>query len=133
MRAVHKRYLREFIPAMAAYVVLIGVTSNLVSHVESRAWRALLVVLPMLPVALVIRALVRVIRDQDELERQIDLEAISISSALTGFGFFTFGLLAGADVVTGVSGSVVAIWVMPALFASFGLVKGLIVLRYRRQ
>ena len=131
MRAVHKRYLREFIPAMLAYVALILLFGTLVPKTESVVWRVLLALLPLLPVALVIRAMVRVIRDQDELERRIDLEAIAIAATSTGFGYFSFGLLLSAGIGREVGTDVVAIWVMPCLFASFGVAKLLVARRYR--
>ncbi len=131
MRAVHKRYLREFIPAMFAYVVLILLYGFLVPRTQSIAWRAVLALLPLLPILLVIRALVRVIRDQDELERRIDLEAIAIAAMTTGFGFFSFGLLLSAGVVTRVPADAIAIWVLPCLFGSFGVAKLLVARRYR--
>lgn len=131
MREVHKRYLREFLPAMAGYVLLILLFGTLVLKTESTLLRAVLAVLPLLPILLVIRALVRVIRDQDELERRIDLEAIAISAMTTGFGFFSFGLLLSADIGWKVPPDAVAIWVMPCLFGTFGIAKCLISWRYR--
>jgi len=133
MRAVHKRYLREFIPAMLAYVALILLFGTLGPKTEGMAWRVLLALLPLLPVALVIRAIVRVIRDQDELERRIDLEAIAIAAMSTGFGYFSFGLLLSAGVGWEVGADAVAVWVMPCLFASFGVAKLLIARRYRNH
>lgn len=133
MRAVHKRYLREFIPAMLAYVALILLFGTLVPKTESMAWRVLLALLPLLPIALVIRAIVRVIRDQDELERRIDLEAIAIAAMSTGFGYFSLGLLLSAGVGWEIGPGVVAIWVMPCLFASFGVAKLLVARRYRHH
>lgn len=131
MRAVHKRYLREFIPAMVAYALLILLYGVLVPKTESMWWRALLAVLPLLPVALVIRAMVRVIRDQDELERRIDLEAVAIAAMLTGFGYFSFGLLLSAGVAFPVASADIAIWVLPCLFGGFGMTKYLVARRYR--
>jgi hypothetical protein len=134
MRAVHKRYHREFFPAMAGYVVLLlGSVWLLQRGIESRALRAAITLLPALPIALVIRAMIRVIRDQDELERRIDLEAIAASGALTGFGFFTYGLLLSGNVLASPSAQTVAIWVMPVLFATFGVAKCLVRRHYRRQ
>ena len=131
MRTVHKRYLREFIPAMLAYMALILLFGTLVQRTESTAWRAVLALLPLLPILLVIRAMIRVIRDQDELERRIDLEAIAIAAMVTGFGFFSFGLLLSAGVGWRVSADAIAIWVMPCLFGSFGVAKLLVAWRYR--
>jgi hypothetical protein len=131
MRAVHKRYLREFIPAMSAYVLLVLLYGVLMRRTEAMPWRVVLAVLPLLPIVLVIRAIVRVIRDQDELERRIDLEAIAIAAMSTGFGYFSFGFLLNADIGLKVTPADVAIWVMPCLFASYGVAKLLAARRYR--
>jgi hypothetical protein len=131
MRPVHKRYLREFIPAMLAYVALILLFGYVVPRTQDRVWHVVLAVLPLLPVALVIRAMVRVIRDQDELERRVDLEAIAIAAMATGFGYFSFGLLLSAGIGWRVAPDAVAIWVMPCLFGTFGLAKLLVARRYR--
>jgi hypothetical protein len=131
MRAVHKRYLREFIPAMSAYVLLIVLYGILMPRTESALWRIVLAVLPLLPIMLVIRAIVRVIRDQDELERRIDLEAIAIAAMSTGFGYFSYGFLLNAHIGLKVEPATVAIWVLPCLFASFGVAKLLVAWRYR--
>lgn len=131
LRPVHVRYLREFFPAMAGYVVLIMVSGTWVPRMESVPARVALAALPLLPIALLIRAMVRVLRDQDELERRIDLEAIAIAAMSTAFGFFSFGLLPLADIGWHVGGPTVAIWVMPCLFAIFGIAKPLVARRYR--
>lgn len=133
MRAVHKRYLREFLPAMAVYVVLIVLSSLSVSKIDSHAWRAVIALAPLVPIVLAIRAMVRVIRDQDELERRIDLESFAIAAMATGFGFFSLGLLLLARVGWQIPAGVVAIWVMPCLFATFGVAKLFVSRRYRQQ
>jgi uncharacterized membrane protein len=124
MRAVHKRYNREFFPAMVGYaVMLLGSVWLLRRGIEGRALRATITLLPALPIVLVIRAMIRVIRDQDELERRIDLEAIAAAGAVTGFGFLTYGLLLSGNVLASPSAETVAMWVMPVLFATFGVAK----------
>ncbi len=130
MRKVHRRYLREFLPASVAYAVLIIAYGFLARGLESVLWRCIRVVLPLVPVILMIRVMVRVIRDQDELERRIDLEAIAIASMVTGFGFFTFGMLLGASNWQAAKADAVAIWVLPYLFLSFGLAKIWVSRRY---
>ncbi len=131
MREVHKRYLRELSLAMTAYVALIVLYGFLVRCTESVFWRVVLAILPLLPILFLIRALVRVIRDQDELERRIDLEAVAIAAMATGFGFFSLGLLMNAKVGWVLPGEAVAIWVLPCFFASFGIAKFVVVRRYR--
>lgn len=134
MRAVHKRYTRELMLAMLAYAVALVISIGLLRGEDQPALRFALAALPLLPVAHIIRAMVRVIRDQDELERRVDLESIAIAAAIAAFGFFSYGLLATAKVLPNLPGSMVAIWVLPVLFGGFGLVKCLVVARrYQRE
>jgi hypothetical protein len=133
MRTVHKRYLREFFPAMFAYVVLILLSVSWLKSLEGTAPRTIVTLLPVLPIAFVIRAMVRVIRDQDEFERRIDLEAIAIGGAVGGFGFFTYGMLLNAEVIAPASAESVAIWVLPALMGSFGVAKCVLGWYYRSR
>jgi hypothetical protein len=131
MRAVHKRYLREFFPAMFAYVVLLLLSVGWLKTLEGTPARAIVTLLPTLPVAFVIRAMVRVIRDQDEFERRIDLEAIAMAGGIGGFGFFTFGMLLHAHVVGAPPAEAVATWVLPVLMGLFGITKCAVRWHYR--
>ncbi|HVI56925.1 MAG TPA: hypothetical protein VM621_17935 [Luteibacter sp.] len=133
MRAVHKRYLREFIPAMFGYVVLLFVSVGWLRTLEGMAARAVVTLLPVLPVAFVIRAMVRVIRDQDEFERRIDLESVAMAGAIGGFGFFTYGMLLGAKVIAAPPAEAVAVWVLPVLMGCFGVCKCAVRFRYRSR
>jgi hypothetical protein len=133
MRPVHKRYLREFFPAMFGYVVLIFLSVGWLKTLEGQAARTLVTLLPVIPIAFVIRAIVRVIRDQDELERRIDLEAIAAAGGIGCFGFFTYGMLLNAQVIPAPPAEAVAIWVLPVFMGVFGIVKCAVRLRYRSQ
>lgn len=133
MRPVYRRYLREFIPAMTGYMLVIFATTWLLRHygaVLGLGARAALALLPMLPIALVMRAIVRVIRDSDELERRIELEAVAVAALAVGTGFFSLGLLLGAQLMS-VAADTVAIWVLPSLCAIYGIAKCIAVRRYR--
>jgi hypothetical protein len=125
MRPVQQRYLREFWPAITAYVIVLFGSIWLLRHFGDSLGmilRSALALLPMVPIALVARAIVRVIRDSDELERRIDLEAVAIAGLLVGLGFFSLGLLASGKVIK-LDGSAVAIWVFPALCGTYGIAK----------
>ncbi len=58
---------------------------------EGTAARAIVTLMPVVPIAFLIRAMVRAIRSQDELERRIDLESLAIALGISGFGFSTYG------------------------------------------
>jgi hypothetical protein len=133
MRPVDKRYLREFMPAMAAYVVILMACSwalKVPLADSGDAVRGLVALLPVLPIVLVLRAVVRLIRDSDELQRRIDLEAIAISTLVVGMGYFTLGLLAAAKVLV-VPGQVALLWALPLLCMVYGIAKCLAQRRYR--
>jgi len=131
MREVHRRYLRRFLPAMAVYVALMVAYGFVARLIPGAAPRALLALVPLLPLAVAIRAFVRVLREQDELERRIDLEAIAVAALSTSFGFFTLGLVLGAGGWPRWSAAV-ALWVLPCFFATYGLAKWWVMRRYLR-
>jgi hypothetical protein len=123
MRAVHKRYLKRFLPAMAGYVALIMLYAWRVPRTQGTGLRALLTVLPMLPVVLAAEAFGTSIRDQDELERLLDLQAPAAAALFISCGFLSFGLLLSAGVVSGVPAVRVALLVLPCVFWSYGMAK----------
>lgn len=131
MRKVHKRYLRELFAALAIYIVLIVIYGFAARRIDSVTLRVALGVLPLIPVLGMIRAIVRVIRDQDERERKIDLEAIAIGAMLTVFGFFSLGMLISSGLWPGLKADAVAIWVLPTFFWTFGVAKCWVTWRHR--
>lgn len=133
MRPVHKRYLKRFLPAMGGYVALILLYGFLMPRTQSMALRALLAVLPVLPVVLAMGAFAVAIREQDELERLLDLQALATAAVLISCGFLSFGLLLAAGVVHGVPAALVALMVLPCFFGIYGIAKLVLVLRLRRR
>ncbi|GAB3737194.1 hypothetical protein GCM10028862_22420 [Luteimonas pelagia] len=133
MRAVEKRYVREFIPAMALYAVIVFACGWALKGPLAGAEplvRGLVSVLPLAPIALVLRAIVRVIRDSDELQRRIDLEAIAVATLVVGTGYFTLGLMDAAGVIE-VPGEVALLWALPLLSLTYGISKLVATRRYR--
>ena len=51
MLHVHRRYLREFLPAMAAYVVVLLLSIWGLRHADATTLRVLLALSPVVPVA----------------------------------------------------------------------------------
>ena len=129
-RALRRRYLREFVPAMIGYLVLLVVSLLLLKRLEDEALRAIAALLPVVPIALVLRAIIRFIRDADELQRQIELEAVSIATALVSLVYMAGGFLQLARVIDIPSGAAM-IWVFPLQCATYGLVKAIVARRFR--
>ena len=128
--ALRRRYLREFLPPMAAYVVAVLVSVSWLRHLETPALRALVALLPVPAIALAMRAIVRHIRDTDELQRRIELEAVSIATALVSLAYLSAGFLQGAKVIDIPSG-VAMIWVFPLICLVYGVAKTFIGRRFR--
>ena len=127
---LRRRYLREFIPAMAGYVIGLFVSMWLLKRVDEPMLRALIALIPVAPVVFVVRALIRYIRDADELQRQIELESVSLGTALVSMLYLAGGFLQMAKVIDIPSG-VAMFWVFPLVCLSYGLVKTVVARRYR--
>jgi hypothetical protein len=116
MDANHKRYLKEFIPAMAAYVIAVFVSVSLLKHHEHSPLRFLLAVLPVVPAAFAMWAAIRYFRGLDELQRRIQFEGLAFSFLATclialSWGFLQNAGLPHADVI----------WVAPLLVGLWGV------------
>ena len=118
MRAAQRRYVREFLPAMTAYALLLFASLALLKYVQAVPLRVVIVLLPVLPIVFVVRAMVRLVLASDELERRLQLEAISIASMSVGLLSFAAAFLQGAGLLPIDNG---LMWVLPALFAAYGM------------
>src|SRR3546814_13085092 len=84
----------------------------------------------VVPIALALRAIIRYVRDADELQRRIELEAVSIATALVSLLYMAGGFLQLAKVVDVPSG-VAMIWVFPLVCLLYGLVKIVVARRFQ--
>lgn len=133
MRSAHRKYLKTFIPAMISYVAVLFASILLLKKMGPDAplyLRAALSLTPVIPIIFVCKALIRFLRESDELERQIELEAIALSGLFTGLIFLCLGFLASSKLIY-LDGAAVAIWVFPALFGLYGIAKCFANWRYR--
>lgn len=126
---LRKRYTREVMLAMAGYVVLLVLSILLLKRVEDGLLRALIALLPVPPMMLVLRAMIRYIRDADELQQRIELEAVSFATAFISLVYLTGGFLQSAKVID-VPSNVAMIWVFPLVCLSYGLAKAVVARRY---
>jgi hypothetical protein len=127
--ALRRRYLREFLPPMVAYVLLVFLSVWLLKRVDAPALRALIALLPVPPIGFALRAIVRYIRDADELQRRIELEAVAFSSAFVSFAYLTGGFLQAAKVID-VRAADAMLWVFPLTCLAYGVVKIVVSRRY---
>ncbi|MDQ3040341.1 MAG: hypothetical protein M3R16_11175 [Pseudomonadota bacterium] len=127
--ALRSRYLREFLPAMAGYVVTLFLSVWLLKRVDEPGLRALVALLPVPAIGLAMRAIIRYIRDVDELQQRIELEAVSFSAAFVSMVYVAAGFLQLAKVIDVPSG-VAMIWVFPLICVSYGLAKLVVARRF---
>ncbi|KQO00444.1 MULTISPECIES: hypothetical protein [Stenotrophomonas] len=128
--AVRQRYMRRFFAAMGGYLLAVFASVWMLRYVESLPLRVLLALLPVPPVALVIGAMVRYVREVDEMQQRIELQAVSIATALVSLLYLTGGFLQSAKVVD-LRASTVMLMVFPLVCAVYGLAKFVVARRYR--
>lgn len=123
---------RCFLTALA-YVATTWLAVWLLRHALSDAaplLRALVALLPVIPIALVIRTLVRMVLAGDELQQRIDLQAIAIAAVAVSLGTLTLSWLLTAAVVTFPARQAM-VWVFPFLWIVYGFARAWAARRYR--
>ena len=89
-----RRYTRELIGASIIYaIVLISSITMLKQFEFPRVWQVIISLSPVIPVAFVVLAIMRLTIYSDELQQRIQLSAVSFSAALTGLITFSYGFL----------------------------------------
>jgi nitric oxide reductase large subunit len=126
-----RRYLRWLVVSMSMYASLLVTSLFALRAVPAEALvlRAAFGLLPVLPLLILIWAFARYIREADEMQRQIELQAVALAAMATGIGFMVAGFLANAGVFA-LKGELVAILVLPALFGSYGVAKAVVMRSY---
>lgn len=130
MRPAHRRYIRDLMIALAGYLLLMGLSLVLLLQIEGPLLRAMVALLPMLPMGWMAVAMIRVVRDSDELERRIELQALTFAAMLLCTATFALGLLGAAGVLQP-GGTAVLLWIMPVYMLLYGACKWAAYLRYR--
>lgn len=130
MRPDHVRYRRQLLASMLAYVVVLWLAVYAQRLIEPVALRALVALLPLLPLGFAARAMLRHVRACDELEQRIELESLAVAALLLTFGTFALGLLSKARVVS-VDGTVALVWILPLFILLHGLCRHIALRRYR--
>lgn len=128
MRAHQRRYQRDALLSMLAYMGIMLLVWPLVEHVHDTPARILIAVLPVAPMVFLVRAFVRFVRDSDELQQRLYLVALSVSSAIVGLLSMTVGFMAAAKVVS-LDGTAL-MFVFPVMAISFGAARWWAARRY---
>ena len=129
-QAAGRRYLRALWPAMVVYSLSLFASIYLIRRgIESVPLRAVVAVLPVLPIGWVMLAALRYLREVDELQRRIETEAIGAASLLVSLLYFAGGMLQKAEVID-LDAGIAMIWVFPLLCGTYGIAKMILTRRY---
>jgi predicted DCC family thiol-disulfide oxidoreductase YuxK len=129
-QAAGRRYLAALWPAMVVYSLTLFASIYLIRRgIESVPLRAVVAVLPVLPIGWVMLAALRYLREVDELQRRIETEAIGAASLLVSLLYFAGGMLQKAEVFD-LDAGIAMIWVFPLLCATYGIAKMILTRRY---
>ena len=130
-RPAGRRYVRAMWPILIAYSLILFLSGWMLKRgIDAVALRALVALLPVLPLLLLLRVALRYLRETDELQRRIEIEAIGVASLLVSMVYFGGGLLVQAKVLSLSTGAVM-IWVFPLIMLFYGIAKFFAVRRYR--
>ena len=113
--------LGETFYSALAYLLTTFVCVWLLKHPLANAVtavRAMVSLAPLIPIGFAIRAVLRLVRNGDELERRIDLEALAISSVAVGMAALTLNLLIKARIID-ISAQLATVWILPGLLLTF--------------
>ncbi len=119
-------YIREFGGAMIAYVIVLPISIALIEAHPHAAWRVPVALAPMIPAAFALWAFVRQVRRMDELQRQIQFEALAASFGATALLTFSYGFLENVGFP-----HLSLIWVLPLMVALWGMSLTITSRRYR--
>lgn len=129
--ALRRRYTREMVVAMVCYAAALVLSMLALKQLDlAPVLRAVVALAPIVPVAFMLRAMMRYIRDTDEMQQRIELEAISAATALVCTLYMGGGFLQLSGVID-VPAAVAMIWVFPLATAFYGIAKAVVVRRYR--
>jgi hypothetical protein len=133
MTAALRPSLRDCLLVALVYIATVWASVWLLRHSLAGAatWlRTLIVLVPVLPMVVAIRTVVKIVLAGDELQRRIDLEAIAMAALAVGIGSLTLSLLMVVKVVD-ISGRTALVWVLPVLWVGYTLARLWAARRYR--
>lgn len=87
------RYRTRFLLAMAAYSLLVVLMLRLAKQVEPAWLKAIVVLVPMVPILVALSEMLRFFASLDELERRVQFTAVTTAAILTCLLTFAWGLL----------------------------------------
>lgn len=124
---VQKRYFKEFGISMGFYVVLLLASVEILTNVElPKAAQIVVTLIPVIPTIFVVIAVMRALRDSDELQQKIQLQAVTFSAIVTGLITFTYGFLENVGFP-----HLPSLFIFPLMLALWGIGAGIFARNYQ--
>ncbi len=124
---VQKRYFKEFGVSMGLYIVLlIGSVTVLTNFELPKAAQIAITLIPVIPTIFVVIAVMRALRDSDELQQKIQLQAVTFSAIVTGLITFTYGFLENIGFP-----HLPSLFIFPLMLALWGIGAGIFARNYQ--
>lgn len=133
MHLIANPLIRSCALTAMAYMATTWISLRLLSDALADAplgLRVLVALLPVVPIGFAIRAVVRLVRAGDELQRRIDVEALAIAALVAGLGALSASLLIIAGAFETSARTALA-WVLPALSVTYVFARIVTARRYR--
>lgn len=129
MDNITRRYLREFVYSMIAYILtlslsLIGLGSF--ADAPINAARIGVALAPVVPILFMILSFLKYLNSIDELQQKIQLLAIGFAAGVTSLITFSYGFLENVGFPP-----ISLLWVFPAMILLWGLGLAFISRRYQ--
>ena len=113
---IMKRYYKEFLISMAAYVITLIASTLAIKNIDfPMAAQVIISLTPVVPVIFVIVAILRALRGSDELHQLIQLNAVTFSAIATGLLTFSYGFLENIGFP-----KFPTLWIFPIMFFFWG-------------
>lgn len=122
--AAARKYKIRMLVVSAAYVALTYASVRWLHRQPPLPWRYLIAILPVLPIFLMPALVIELLRNLDELQRKIQLDALGFAFAATALSTLTYGFLQNAGLP-----QLNWIWVWP-IMGAFWII-GLLAARWR--
>ena len=124
-----KRYLREFIYSMIAYVITLVVSLLALGRFADyplNPARVIAALAPVVPIIFMILSFLKYLNGIDELQQRIQLLAIGFAAGVTSLLTFSYGFLEGVGFPP-----ISLLWVFPVMILLWGLGLAFISRRYK--
>lgn len=124
---VMKRYFKEFGISMGFYVVAVIVSTTILNNFEfPQIAQIIITLIPVIPTIFVVISIMRALNDSDELQKRIQLQAVTFSAITTGLITFSYGFLENIGFPPFPS-----IWILPMMFFLWGMSLGFLWKKYQ--